>query len=703
MKRHFKHYTSCTLLLWSLFGLLPLLVSLESCSDFDGDGNVSGGKGQTLILFSIGSIEEGSEETIFRANESDNRITGITDLGNGVYMSATFEESQLGTTRVAKENLNPNVRYRIIVYTGTGAYKTHQDYQIGTTMDDMVLDVGVSYTLVAYSYNSSSPLPTITSAETSTTLGALSGVSLMGVPAGTDLLYWTGTTGALNAGSNTVSITFSRKTNQIRVSFDASNMNAVNKNITAVTDITLSSYAANMKLFDGSLTKNGTGSALTLTPGSPLGGTTVTPGNYSDAMYNGGSPFTLNVGSVTIGGTTYKNKFVPFATSLSPGKRYTLNINFKDFTTLPTGTAKLTGKQCFDIGYTDQASDGRGYKTVRSTYVGTTSFANQTVMNAANTSFKNNTSGVQVYTLTPTAPISYVSFIYDDPDGLIDHIDPIGGYPGTNISSATVTVYYKTSLDESLKGLNAKDAKKVTIYAVYNNNAAGTGTMAKAQIKASFMDAACCGAVNEENGWTSFMCYNLGADEIKNPFVFADANTTWGYLYQWGRQSDGHQLRNSSTIGSQAGSIIPGNANFILTSSDWFSGANSNLVRWGDGTQNANPPKGPNDPCPIGWKVPSSAQWIAVKSNNAHGAWSSGFIFGGNLYIPNGGYRSNTSGNLTNTNDDGYYWSSTPGTEPSFGRGSNGSNVYVVRSPSTVVDFYSDYRALGAAIRCVAE
>ena len=57
-----------------------------------------------------------------------------------------------------------------------------------------------------------------------------------------------------------------------------------------------------------------------------------------------------------------------------------------------------------------------------------------------------------------------------------------------------------------------------------------------------------------------WMDRNLGATSVA-------ANSTdinsFGYLYQWGRASDGHQLTNSATTPTQSATITPGNSNFI--------------------------------------------------------------------------------------------------------------------------------------------
>jgi uncharacterized protein (TIGR02145 family) len=148
------------------------------------------------------------------------------------------------------------------------------------------------------------------------------------------------------------------------------------------------------------------------------------------------------------------------------------------------------------------------------------------------------------------------------------------------------------------------------------------------------------------DGWKTFMCYNLGADDMtieeqtaflspKGDFntipMFADeaaARLTgypqvYGSLFQWGRKADGHQnVWSLSVAGSipeanwdNAGDTFPrGDYN-----DDWLSGTNPKPARWGgsDNGETIIPErKGPNDPCPNGWRVPSSNEWQSVFGSN---------------------------------------------------------------------------------------
>ncbi len=77
-----------------------------------------------------------------------------------------------------------------------------------------------------------------------------------------------------------------------------------------------------------------------------------------------------------------------------------------------------------------------------------------------------------------------------------------------------------------------------------------------------------CGAMTTSGTWLAFMCYNLGADESLDPFVWN--NDIKGDLYQWGRPADDHEKRYSGTTTTLADSNIPDYFGRFQHSGAWF-------------------------------------------------------------------------------------------------------------------------------------
>ncbi len=147
-----------------------------------------------------------------------------------------------------------------------------------------------------------------------------------------------------------------------------------------------------------------------------------------------------------------------------------------------------------------------------------------------------------------------------------------------------------------------------------------------------------------------WMDRNLGAAQVASSSTDA---LSFGDLYQWGRGSDGHQLRSSGTTNALSGSDVPGHGDFILESDtlgdgDWRSPQNHDL--W-DGVS------GINNPCPSGYRLPTDREWEAEtinwNSRDASGAFMS------SLKLPLAGLRLHDTGAVEEESFAGYYWSST--------------------------------------------
>jgi hypothetical protein len=183
-------------------------------------------------------------------------------------------------------------------------------------------------------------------------------------------------------------------------------------------------------------------------------------------------------------------------------------------------------------------------------------------------------------------------------------------------------------------------------------------------------------------GGRIWMDRNLGATQVATR---SDDPAAYGDLYQWGRGADGHQIRTSATTTTLSSSDQPVDGKFIIGPAslfDWRSPRNDNL--W----QGVN---GVNNPCPIGYRIPTEPEWVAESeswnSKNAVGA------FGSSLKLPMAGFRLYTSGSV-NPIGEGYYSISTVD-------GGVYSRIIYFRIPDMGVE--NDRRAYGNSVRCIKD
>lgn len=220
---------------------------------------------------------------------------------------------------------------------------------------------------------------------------------------------------------------------------------------------------------------------------------------------------------------------------------------------------------------------------------------------------------------------------------------------------------------------------------------ASTGTLLGSEVKASAFagpvtylyapDGTLAVEVRSATG-RIWMDRNLGASRVATSSSDSQA---YGSIYSWGRGPDGHQSRTAGTTSTVSVGDTPGHNLYIRTSGsgrwDWRSSPNSNLWQGSNGI---------NNPCPVGYHVPTLAEWN-TEINSWSGRNTSG-AYASPLKLTIGGWRD--SGAVINNSDEGWYWSSSPSGDYSY---------YLHFSGSSAEMTYGHGRGDGQSVRCIKD
>jgi len=400
--------------------------------------------------------------------------------------------------------------------------------------------------------------------------------------------------------------------------------------------------------------------------------------------------------------------------------------------TLLDGVGIIDGKRCFDIVETNDSNPTRANFELRKGQK--TDFSKDDEVDdlqdpdlaTFDNPFPYLGTSKQVYTFRPMkdSVVSKVRFMYKNPSG-VEAIVAMqyneADYAGTvdENTKCKVTVTYNNGLNAHPKVLGTTRTAPVqpTIYVIYNDKADGTGVDRKVPLNIRIQDAVCCGARTMEGKWLDFMCYNrsytdysdnIYADPL-NPSTSLNDFYKNGY-YQWG----------SANSNREVGSMYPDayiNGGQDLTVPPYI---------WGDGSsrETFSMKKGPKDPCPKGWKIPSAAQWMSLftgivepgeeityaesKANTLTALgplpWSegknTGMKIGEYLLLPALGHCTTTGTGTVERGTYGRYVTSYHDTTTP--KGNIGVSTIAIWD-TEVAPYYVGYKPFGFSLRCIAD
>jgi uncharacterized protein (TIGR02145 family) len=205
--------------------------------------------------------------------------------------------------------------------------------------------------------------------------------------------------------------------------------------------------------------------------------------------------------------------------------------------------------------------------------------------------------------------------------------------------------------------------------------------------------------VDVTNGTTgkTWMDRNLGASRAAISSTDVEA---YGSIFQWGRFADGHQCVNryagdgvttSATTTTLSNSDTPGHGDFITidnSPNDWRSPQNNNLWQGTGGT---------NNPCPIGYRLPTEPEFdqeiLSWEQAPISSSISADGAFASPLKLPLAGFRYNNNGAPFDVGIAGLYWSSTV----------DNTDARKLFFDSTSAGMLTFSRAFGYSVRCIKD
>jgi Fibrobacter succinogenes major domain (Fib_succ_major). len=321
---------------------LFLFFSFISCSKESGTAidNEKSSLAKINVIFKPSTYgDEGTLGTKASVN-STKRTTAATIQTNTVELSKDFlllaelapaENTPVVTNRLLAGNkkavveqgdVATDIRYKIAVYDEMGKYILEKDYVHGKERiaETFELPTGKSYSFIVYSVNSTTELPAIDFSDTNHKTLSTSTILVSGSQ---DFMYFRKELIVSASAANNLEVVLKHLLSQITTTIDASQ---TKYEITDINSTLAISHQPNAKinLSDGSITRSGSGTAVSITFPTTASMQLTSLPNIINAGTSNSVQFKIS--TITIGPLTQTN-VTPFSNmTIAPGVKYQLKL-----------------------------------------------------------------------------------------------------------------------------------------------------------------------------------------------------------------------------------------------------------------------------------------------------------------------------------------------------------------------------------------
>ncbi|MYY43883.1 FISUMP domain-containing protein [Elizabethkingia anophelis] len=434
--------------------------SLKTGAAFSSNGNSGSVIQQKTIMLSPSSFIQAELAPAENNNLGTPKVNALAAVNSGSAGGAIAS--------APGASLTSGMKFRIIAYKAAdGTYVTHKDYTVGQPADGLILEQGTQYTFVAYSFGSTSTLPTITSGETTN----LSSAQVSYDNTNRDFMYQKMNYTPSQA-SQAVPFTLRHKITWFNVHVYSGDIG----NMQSITNATLGPHysAGSFALANGNITRTGTpaGNPITFLTGAATNKSSTNFIN-NDTQGNSTGNFSATV-NLTTGSSSTINLTNAF--KITPETQSTLNINLKKcgaYIGPNTNPANFKEFACQNLGATAgidpfspvagnhglkvqwgrniTGTNGQYYYTQASDQSNSGSISGWSQTNAADNAWNSGTEANPVKTVNDPCPSGYRVPTRTEWQAVIDNntnIERVGSWADSS-TNYTTALYIKSPINNN--------------------------------------------------------------------------------------------------------------------------------------------------------------------------------------------------------------------------------------------------------------